>query len=153
MCIAVYIAADQPLALVPWDETQPAFYLASVDPSDSPVLTKFTKAHVAYAGSHEGCGCGFQCGEYPESREPEEGLARRASLDQFAAYLSHELTRVGPIELYACWEGDQAAPVEHRRALTPMDLRTERFFFLQKELSLVTAAQDRALSRARVGRP
>jgi hypothetical protein len=140
MCVAVYIAADQPLILVPWDEAHPAFYLARVDPSDLPVISQFSKANVAYAGSHEGCGCGFQYGEYPEFREPDEAVARRASLDQFAAYLADELTRVGPIELYACWEGDQAATVEHRRALTPMDLMTEEFFFLQKELSLVTAA-------------
>ena len=139
MCMAVYIAADEPLAIVPWNEDHPAFYLASVDPSDSPVLVQFTKPHVAYAGSHEGCGCGFQYGEYPEFREPDEAVARRASLDQFAAYLAAETTRIGPIELYACWEGDQAAPVEHRRALTPVDLRSEDFFFLQKEFSLVTA--------------
>ena len=54
MCMAVYIAADQPLTLVPWDEAHPAFYLADVDPADLPVLSQFTKAHVAYAGSHEG---------------------------------------------------------------------------------------------------
>jgi hypothetical protein len=138
--MAVYIAADQPLALVPWDDAHPAFYVAGVAPSDLQVLGQFTKAHVAYAGSHEGCGCGFQYGEYPEFREPDEAVARRASLDQFAAYLAHEIPRVGPIELYACWEGDQAAPIEHRRELTPMDLRSEDFFFLQKELSRVTAA-------------
>ena len=140
MCMAVYIAADQPLTLVPWDEAHPAFYLAGVDQADLPVFSQFTKAHVAYAGSHEGCGCGFQYGEYPEFREPDEAVARRASLDQFAAYLAGELARVGPIELYACWEGDQTAPVEHRRALTPLVLQSEEFFFLQKELSLVTAA-------------
>jgi hypothetical protein len=140
MCMAVYIAADQPLTLVIWDDAHAAFYLADVDQADLPVLSQFTKAHVAYAGSHEGCGCGSQYGEYPEFREPEEAVARRASLDQFAAYLAGELTRVGPIELYACWDGDQTAAVEHRRALTPLDLQSEEVFFLQKELSLVAAA-------------
>ena len=140
MCMAVYIAADQPFSHVPWDDSQPAFYLAPVDSSDLPVLGQFTKQHVAYAGSHEGCGCGFQYGEYPEFRGPEEAVAKRASLDQFATFLSNELARLGPIELYACWEGDQTAPVEHRRALTPMDLRSEDFFFLEKEFSIVTAA-------------
>lgn len=140
MCMAVYIAAEQPFALVPWDDSHPAFYLATVDSSDLPVLAQFTKQHVAYAGSHEGCGCGFQYGKRPEFREPDDAAARRASLDQFADFLAREIPRIGPIELYACWEGDQAASVEHRRALTPTDLRSESFFFLEKELSLVTDA-------------
>jgi len=139
MCMAVYVAAEEPLTLVPWNEAQPAFYVASVDASDLPVVSQFTKAHVVYAGSHEGCGCGFQYGKHPEFREPDEAVARRRSLDQFATYLAGEIARVGPVELYACWEGDQAAPVEHRRALTPNDLRSNDFFFLEKEFSLVTA--------------
>jgi len=139
MCMAVYIAADEPLALVPWNEDQPALYVASLEPSDLPVLQQFTKTHVAYAGSHEGCGCGFQCGKSPELREPDEAITRRRSLDQFAMYLADEIARVGAIELYACWEGDQAAPVEHRRAIAPQDLRSDDFFFLEKEHSLVTA--------------
>jgi len=140
--MAVYIAADEPLALVPWNEAQPAFDVASVDSSERLVLARFTKAHVVFAGSHEGCACGFQCGEYPEFREADEAVARRTSLDQFASYLAREAARVGPIELYACWEGDQAAPAEHRRALTPEDLRSENFFFLQRELSLVAATRQ-----------
>ena len=139
MCMAVYIAADRPLTPVPWNEAEPAFYSESIDPSDR-VFAQFTKRHVLYAGSHEGCGCGFQRGGLSELREPTESLARRASLDQFAAYLAGEIARVGAIELYACWEGDQTAPVEHRRALTPTDLGADSFRFLQKEFSLVTAA-------------
>jgi hypothetical protein len=138
MCMAVYIAADQPLSPADWDEACPAFYVAALAESDLPVRAQFTKAHVMYAGSHEGCGCGFQYGEYPELLEPEQAACRRASLDQFATFLESEVRRVGPIQLYACWEGDQAAPVEHRRALTPTLLKSKGFFIRQKELSLVT---------------
>lgn len=139
--MAVYIAADQPLTPLPWDEAHPAFHLATVDAADVSVRSQFTKPHVAYAGSHEGCGCGFQYGEYPECRDPDEAAAQRASLDQFAKYLAKESKHVGPIELFACWEGDQSAAVEHRRALTPLDLQSESFFFLQRELSLISPAR------------
>ena len=47
------------------------------------------------------------------------------------------LTRVDELELFACWQGDQAARVEHRRNLTPTDLRRDDFCFLERELSVL----------------
>jgi hypothetical protein len=94
---------------------------------------------LIYAGSYEGCGCGFQLGEHPaESLEPDELFQRRRSLQEFAAYLREELPRVGTIQLYACWDGDQEEPPAHRRVLTPSSLEADDFFFLQKEFSTVT---------------
>jgi hypothetical protein len=139
MCMAVYIAADRPLSLVAWDDTHPAFHVNALAQREEPVRVQFTKEHVFHAGAHEGCGCGFQLGEYPELQAPDEASARRASLSRFAAYLEQEIARVGPIELFACWEGDQQAPVEHRRCLTPDSLRRDDFFFLEKEFSVVQA--------------
>lgn len=138
MCMAIHIAADQPLSAVDWDEAHPAFYVAVLQGSDVLVRQQFAKAHVMYTGAHEGCGCGFQYGESLELCDPNEAVLQRRSLDQFAAYLQREVARVGPIELYACWEGDQQAPVEHRRILSPQALRQEDFFFLHKEFSIVT---------------
>ncbi len=132
----VYIAASQPLDLIPWNDAHPAFYISDLIEFDSSVRDQFSAEHVYYAGSHEGCGCGFQYGEYPHFDDDERPL-KRASLDAFAAYLSRQLERVDAIELYACWDGDQAAAPEHRRALTPRALESEDFYFLQKELSRI----------------
>jgi hypothetical protein len=140
MCLAVYLAADKPLRLVPWDEAAPRFHTCRLGPDEERVKCQFAKPHLTYAGSYEGCGCGFQLGEYPaELLDPDELALRRESLRELAAFLREELPRVGPIQLFACWEGDQEAPPEHRRALTPADIEGERFFFLQKEISTVGA--------------
>src|SRR5690242_4407889 len=37
MCMAVYIAADAPLPLIPWDETRRAFYVSELGKEDEPV--------------------------------------------------------------------------------------------------------------------
>ena len=136
----VYVAADGPLRLIPWDESAPAFNTSVLAPDEERVRRQFGRTSVVYAGSYEGCACGFQLGQYPsESADPKEREDRRTSLRQFADYLRQELARVGTIELFACWDGDQEATPEHRRALTPSGLEDDGFFFLEKELSTVTS--------------
>src|SRR5262245_30645264 len=119
MCRAVYLAASAPLRLVPWAEEAPAFYTELLRPEAKRVKVQFGQTHDYYAGSHEGCGCGFQRGEYPDSTDPAEQEKERKSLRELAAYLQEEAARVGTVQLYACWEGDEDAAPEHRRALTP----------------------------------
>ncbi|HXJ23439.1 MAG TPA: hypothetical protein VMT03_24710 [Polyangia bacterium] len=135
----IYLAADVPLRTVEWREDAPGFNTSMPAPDEQRVRCQFTKPNLVYAGSYEGCGCGFQLGEYPpESLEPDEVVQRRRSLHEFAAYLREELPRVGTIELYACWDGDQETPPVHYRTLTPASFEADTFFFLQKELSTVS---------------
>jgi hypothetical protein len=134
----VYLAADLPLRERAWNDAAPAFHTSPLAVDEQRVRRQFSKPHVIYAGSHEGCSCGFQLGEYAlEYTEPEVIPRRRQSLQEFAAYLRDETARVGAIEVFACWDGDQDAPPEHRRALTPSSVEADRFFFLQKELSVI----------------
>lgn len=138
MCMMVYLAGDLPLREVAWNEDAPAFNASPLAPNDQRVLRQFSKPHVIYAGSHEGCGCGFQLGEYPaEYVDPVEMSRQRQSLRQFAAYLREETARVGALEVFACWDGDQEAVPEHQRVLTPSSIESDSFFFLEKELSII----------------
>lgn len=138
MCMMIYLAAEMPLRKVAWNEAAPAFNTRPLIADEQRVRRQFSKPYLVYAGSYEGCGCGFQLGQYPsEYSEPAEMSHRRKSLHDFAAYLREEIPRVGGIELFACWDGDQEAAPEHRRALTPSALEADTFFFLQKELSTI----------------
>ena len=94
-------------------------------------------------GSYEGCACGFQHREYPaDSYEPGELRQRRESLDAFAKYLRAELSRVGTIEVFACWDGDQGLEPLDRRTLTPAALERDDFFFIKREHSRFVADGD-----------
>lgn len=106
----VYIASAEPLNLVAWNDAQPAVYVSELHESEAAVRQQFDTPHVLHAGSHEGCGCGFQYGEYPQFEDEERPL-KHASLDAFADYLAEQLQRAPSIQLYACWDGDQAAPL------------------------------------------
>jgi hypothetical protein len=142
MCMMVYLAADALLREVAWNEAAPAFNTTALAPDELRVRRQFSKPYLIYAGSHNGCGCGFQLGEYPpEHTEPDEMSNRRRSLHDFAAYLREEIARVGEVQLFACWDGDQESPPEHHRGLTPSALEASSFFFLEKELSTIAGLE------------
>ena len=138
MCMMVYVAADQPLDVIPWDKAKPGFHVSELEPRESRVRMQFNAANIYYAGSHEGCGCGFQFGNSMEYEGSDHQLMR-ASLDAFAAYLDQQLKRVARIELFACWDGDQASAQEVRREITPEALRSQDFYFREKEFVRVTS--------------
>jgi hypothetical protein len=136
MCMMLYIGSDETLPLVPWDETAPGFYVAELLPDFADVCHQFSVAHVYYSGSHEGCGCGFQLGEYPDF-EDDEAPAKRESLRRLAEYLDQQLVARRKLELFACWAGSETSPATHHRRLHSKDFTAERFFFLDGELSIV----------------
>jgi len=119
-CRTIYIAAEAPLRLIEWDAEMPGFYLADLETeNDELVRVQFEKPHVYFAGSHTHCGCGFNYGRIRKfERDPEELARKRHSLAAMSEYLAH-------------------ADPELRRDLTPSSLLGERFFFYDKELSVV----------------
>lgn len=138
MCVMVYLASAKPLSLVAWEEGSPGFNVTSLAADEGRVAAQFTHQCLVYAGSHEGCGCGFQYAQWPaESYSAEELALSRRSLSAFADFLDAELTRVDAIELFVCWDGDQEEPPEHFRQIRPKDLRKPDFLFLERERSIV----------------
>jgi hypothetical protein len=122
MCMAVYIAADAPLAFISWDERLPAFHTTELNDEDEGVRGQFSKSHIIYAGSYEGCGCGFFKLEHAEYEEPGDLAACRESLSSLGDYLAGALRQHGSVELFTCWAGDQAQPPQSRGILTPADV-------------------------------
>lgn len=147
MCLMLYLAADQPLEMLDWDDAAPGFYIEALAPEEDRVRRQLTKRHVVYAGSHEGCGCGFRrrardlLRAAPGSAHLGASEPSRRSLEQLRRYLQREVTRVGPIELLACRDGDQARRPAVHRALRPSALADETFAFFDSELAVVTNAE------------
>src|SRR6266446_6699287 len=109
MCMLVYLASVRPLPLIPWDAAQPAFHVTELPEERDAVRGQFTLSYAYYAGSHEGCGCGFQYGEYelddPDADELAELERNKRSRARLAEYLQSSLATVPVVELYACWDG------------------------------------------------
>jgi hypothetical protein len=141
MCMMVYIASDYPLPTSPWKPSEPGFHVSDLTERDDLVRRQFSKPFVYYAGSHEGCCCGFQYGQYDGLEEDAAKLAAsRESRRRLAEFLSITLQHQATVEVFACWDGDQGAPREHRGWARPSDLTGERTFFREKELLVVSEA-------------
>jgi len=139
MCLALYIAADRQLPLIPWDEKAPVFHVRDLSAKEQVVRPHFSKPYVYYAGAHEGCGCGFNYGrQYPElEADAGELKAARESVARLSAYLSDAVAAGGAVEVLACWEGDQAKEPQRGRRLTPEEVRLDGFYFKEEQEMLI----------------
>jgi hypothetical protein len=141
MCLMVYIASDQSLPLIAWDETAPAFYVTELHTTEQSVRHQFTKPFIYYAGSHEGCGCGFDYGQWPilDSDDRNQEQAARETIRRLAIYLTSAV-QSGTIEMFACWDGDQAAEPIERIAVIPAYFGGDAFAINEKQFLTVTLA-------------
>lgn len=135
MCRMVYLGASKPLRLVHWDAAKPGFHVEELLPQfrDS-VGAHLEMLFLYYAGSHEGCGCGFPWGAVPEGLDDDSESARtRKALSEFRDYLRSQLLDVDEIQVFACWADDEGEEPTHRRSLTPDHLLKGDFCFLEGE--------------------
>jgi hypothetical protein len=119
--MALFIASDEPLPVVEWRESAPAFNTQQLSDAEQGVRRHFTKPHVCYLGAHTGCSCGFAYGQIPPGvhRDEREEAAGRASVAALRQYLAEAVERLGEVELCSSWEGDWHREPEQRLEVTP----------------------------------
>lgn len=135
MCLAVYLASDTPIAAVAWNEDAPAFYIEPVAENEV-VRKRFSLPFVYYAGSHEGCGCGF-------SKDGEIGPDLERCQKNYIALgqtLREALSHGAKVELFTCWEGEQSCAAKFVATTTPSQLEAPSFELRQLELFHVHSA-------------
>jgi hypothetical protein len=136
MCMVIYIGSRSPLPLIPWSQDAPAFNVTVLTEHALPVWRHFAASHVCQAGSHTGCGCGFNEGrEHPEVYDnpaTERADALRSS-SQLAEYVRENQVE----QIYSCWSGDEGESKEFERRITPEALVAEDFFFRERELLVI----------------
>lgn len=134
MCIAVYIGATKKLPLAKEvGERYTTFHVeAARDTEISKIRNILSSPYIYYAGSFEGCGCGFGYEDHSELLQhienvPDKDLRSILKEDweqryKSVGFLSKYLERVvhdGPIEVYVTWEGTQGSPLRHQSTVTP----------------------------------
>jgi hypothetical protein len=139
----VYIAADNPLPLIEWQENVTPFCVSELSEDEKCVTKHFTKPFIAYVGSYEHCGCGFSYGAMPiedEDDAREDALARQ-SVQQLSAYL-WDIVKSGSVELFTCWAGDQESEPEEEWLVTPDYFGGEYFAFKEKQFLEVVQSYE-----------
>jgi hypothetical protein len=134
MCLVIYVAAPTQLPLIPWDQNAPAFNVTELMPSEEPVRRHLAQPHVRQAGSHTGCGCGFNEGrQYGTSDDVDERTAAIESASELARYVTEHRVE----HLYSCWNGDEGEPQESVRKIKAHQLFAPDFYFRERELLVI----------------
>ena len=135
--MVLFVASDAPLPEFAGGMPPPPLSVCPIRDAEEPVRAHFTKPHVRFVGAHTGCSCGFVYGA--DVKEDAEG---RESVRLLGAYLADAVARVGPLELYACWSGDEAEPEATRTTVTPADFggEAERFALAERWFATVRAS-------------
>ena len=140
MCLVLYIGSDaacpllepQDFSVVDYDDPSwPSkvipFSVQEVVGDEKPVEKHFGTKIVRYAGSFEGCGCGFNASYVSEWEEPAEPgerfLTGRESRRLLREYVEKHHVR----QIYACWSGDEALPPEVHLDITPEQITDSTF--------------------------
>jgi hypothetical protein len=134
MCWALYLASDKELPLVPWDDAHPTFNTQALSENEYPVKEQFSLQNVIYLGSHQGCGCGFMSTEESESKEK---AAREKTVQSLSSYLDFALQNGARLEMFLCWEGDQAEVPVAKKSVTTNDFLKPAFPLAEKEFANV----------------
>jgi hypothetical protein len=125
MCLAVYLAssAEIPGGLRGRADAH-AFYLEPV-PAGNAVRRHFAVPYVYYAGSHEVCGCGFM----KDGRDDDDRARSQADYDALARCIRSTQAAGATVELFACWEGDQADDPDFPEMRSVEDIEDPAFEF------------------------
>ena len=129
MCLMVWVGtveAVPPVAKPTAPSAEAGYHYVEEVPDDAPIRVRLTSPHVTYVGSHEGCGCGYNSGDLSwqgiEAVADAMDLIEAMTADEREEFLAEQRSRVrlrdlvctalaaGPVEVYACWAGDEEAP-------------------------------------------
>lgn len=136
----LYLGSDHELPLLPspdWESIKEGFpanaphlIIESIHKDKADVMRHFKEKHILYAGSFEGCGCGFnRC--VPDIGIPEDDEESRVSL-RSRETLCEYIARHKVSSLYGCWDGDQSLPKEGEIDVTIETLLDRSFEFPER---------------------
>jgi hypothetical protein len=142
MCYAIYIGTDKEQDVKPFVEGATYLYFEKVGLEDAGILSKFSKPHVYFAGSYQGCSCGFvydtENWDDADTEEPE-GDDHRRSAQELVDFLK-VATRTEDVEYYCCWDGDFNMPAETSKEINMNTIEVDNYFEItEREFILFTS--------------
>jgi len=139
-----YLGCEGDAPLIAYSVAAPSFYVSEPQVIDVAAVLAAVHQHLPFPvirclGSRSGCGCGFRCSVpgFIEPRDAEHIQAaneQQADHEALAAYLHTLPEQTRPIQIYACWAGDETLAPERFRTCAIAELASPDFAFREREL-------------------
>ncbi len=136
MCFCLYLATSSEPPLIPSQGFQEGTGKSNTSrwrlertEKGKALRDKFTLPCITDVGSDVGCGCGFRSNEaavYSPDYDTSKTQPNHAGL---VAFLAEHCGKEPFVELYGCWDGDEAQDVHDRREIELAELVDEKFHF------------------------
>lgn len=138
MCMMLFIGSKNPLPLIDFNENIPAFHTKHLDEPEQAAKQQFSVNHILYAGSSEGCGCGFKHALIDKTdvwlNVVNDDLPDESQLNQqvLLEYIERFTQPEDAVEIFACWDGDFACSPEWKESITKETLIHKDFYFKER---------------------
>lgn len=148
MCYLVYIGTNFSLPTANDNQQELPLVVQNLsEPEEREGLyPKFSKEHIYYIGSFQGCSCGFAFDPKEEwiLDDDEEVDHYRKTKDSVDALIDliKKLTGNEVVEFYCCWDGDWKDPVESRVEIDISEITTENYFGLVEKRFILFPKRD-----------
>lgn len=121
MCMALYLATDQPIPVSEWSRAS-ALFVDELTSEQYRVKTQFTKLAVRYIGvlGKWTCSCAFS-----GARDDSTDAQGRQLIEELRNLLGFEIANDREVELFYCWMDDEGDEAEHRVETTLEQLGSE----------------------------
>lgn len=140
----LYIGSDNELPLInpedwkninikedTWIPIVKAISIEVLKDNEISVRDKFKEKNVVYAGSYEGCGCGYShCLIDDDVIEDNPAEVEASIRSRKALYDYVKENKVTTI--YGCWAGDESLPAEEEIEISSKKLTDRKFEFKEK---------------------
>ncbi len=141
MCMAYYLGCECDAPLTPaWSKVPSGIHVSELRDCDSVVRERLPYPCIRWIRGPTGCGCGFRryCGDYVDVG-PDGDNTMQANHDALVAYLRALAPQSRPMQIYACWSGDEGKPPEHFHTCSIAALASPDFGFRERELLTLVA--------------
>jgi hypothetical protein len=142
-----YLGCECDAPLIAYSSTSPGFYVSQPQVIDVAAVLAAVHQHLPFPvirclGSRSGCGCGFRCSlpgfihpiDPTDAECVEEAVQQQADHDALVAYLRSLPEQTRPMQIYACWAGDESVAPEHFRTCSIAEFASPDFIFREREL-------------------
>lgn len=140
--MAIYIATDDPLPTIPYDESNPKLNTENPAGNEMELRNVFSKPHIKYVGSNQGCGCGFRHALLDNENwlkvlnEEETGFDNNNHLD-LVDLISKNSSSANSVEILSVWEGDHREAIKYRQTINLTEILDSDFYFKERGLYTV----------------